>query len=68
MKKPLCLMLVHLLVFTAARAQSPPASSDAANPVQVSQPSLPAPEVREFKIPAGTPLEIETAFMFAPKT
>jgi hypothetical protein len=62
MKKSLCLTLIYLLVFVAARAQSLPASSGATNPVQVSQtPSLPA-ETREFKIPAGTPLEIETAF------
>src|SRR5205814_4181910 len=62
MKKPLCLMLIHLLVFVAVRAQSLPASSGATNPVQVSQPKVPPIEVRELKIPAGTPLEIETAY------
>src|SRR5437773_7236395 len=64
MKRPLCLILMHLLIFTVARAQSPTASTDAANPVQLSQPesATPPPAVRELKIPAGTPLEIETAF------
>ena len=62
MKKSLCLTLIHLLVFVAARAQSLPASSGATNPVQVSQASSPQAEIGEFRIPAGTPLEIETAF------
>lgn len=62
MKRLLCLLLMHLLMFAAARAQSLPASSGAANPVQVSQAPSPPVEMREFKIPAGTPLEIETAY------
>jgi hypothetical protein len=62
MKKPLCLMLVHLLVFVAVRAQSLPASSGATNPVQVSDAAPQQSEKRELKIPAGTSLEIETAY------
>lgn len=62
MKRLLCLLLMHLLMFAAARAQSLPGSAGAANPVQVSQASSPPPETREFKIPAGTALEIETAY------
>ena len=62
MKKPLCLTLIHLLIFAAAQAQSLPASSGATNPVQLSQPEPQQSGTREFKIPAGTPLEIETAY------
>ena len=62
MKRLLCLTLIHFLVFAALRAQSPPSSSGAANPVQMSQPEPQQSGTREFKIPAGTPLEIETAY------
>jgi hypothetical protein len=64
MKNALCLTLSYLLLAAAVAAQSPAASSTAANPVQLSQPesAVPLPAVRELKIPAGTPLEIETAF------
>jgi hypothetical protein len=62
MKKPVCLALIHFLIFAAAQAQAPPASSGATNPVQVSEPAPQASGTREFRIPAGTPLEIETAF------
>lgn len=64
MKRALSLVLVHLFVIATIQAQSPTASATAANPVQLSQPeSAIAPAaVRELKIPAGTPLEIETAF------
>ena len=64
MKTPLCLVLSHLLLVSAVVAQSPAVSSTAANPVQLSQPesATSPPPVRELKIPAGTPLEIETAF------
>src|SRR6185295_8879000 len=64
MKRALSLVLVHLFVITTIQAQSPTASATAANPVQLSQPesAIAAPAVRELKIPAGTPLEIETAF------
>jgi hypothetical protein len=57
-------MLMHLMIFAAARAQSPTAPTTAANPVQLSQPesATSPPTLRELKIPAGTPLEIETAF------
>jgi hypothetical protein len=64
MKKTLCLTLIHLLLFVAVRAQSLPAATGAANPVQesptaaiVSAPSQ--PQIREIKIPAGTPIDIE---------
>src|SRR2546423_10304505 len=64
MKRALSLVLVHLFVITTIQAQSPTASTAAANPVQLSQPesATPPPAVRELKIPAGTALEIETAF------
>jgi hypothetical protein len=64
MKTTLCLVLTHLLLVSPVAAQSPTASSTAANPVQLSQPenATPPPAVRDLKIPAGTPLEIETAF------
>jgi hypothetical protein len=64
MKMPLCLALSYLLLVTTVAAQSPVASSTAANSVQLSQPesAIPPPAERELKIPAGTPLEIETAF------
>ena len=64
MKTALCLTLSYLLLATTVAAQSPAASTTAANPVQLSQPesATPSPAVRELKIPAGTPLEVETAF------
>ena len=64
MKRAFSLALIHLFVIATIQAQSPAASSPAANPVQLSQPeSATSPSaVRELKIPAGTPLEIETAF------
>ena len=64
MKNALCLTLSYLLLAAAVGAQSPAASSTAANPVQLSQPesATPPPAVRELKIPAGTPLEVETTF------
>lgn len=65
MKKPLCLMLIHLLVFVVAQAQSLPPLSGATNPSQLSPAELatPAPsETRQVKIPAGTPVEIEVAY------
>lgn len=62
MKRLLCLTLIHFLVFAGVRAQSPPAASGAANSVQLAQPEPQQSGTREFKIPAGTPLEIETAY------
>jgi hypothetical protein len=64
MKRALSLILIQLFVITTIQAQSPAATAGAVNPVQLSQPgsATPPPAVREFKIPAGTPLEIETAF------
>ena len=64
MQRSFALIFICLFVMNAVAAQSPTTSSTAANPVQLSQPesALPPPAVRELKIPAGTPLEIETAF------
>jgi hypothetical protein len=64
MKRSLSVLFIHLFVITTIQAQSPTASSTAANPVQLSQPesATAPPAVRELKIPAGTPLEIESAF------
>jgi hypothetical protein len=64
MQRSFALIFICLFVANAVGAQSPAASSTAANPVQLSQPesATPPPAVRELKIPAGTPLEIETAF------
>src|SRR5438045_6796529 len=64
MKRAFSLALIHLFVIATIQAQSPAASSPAANPVQLSQPesATPSSAVRELKIPAGTPLEVETAF------
>jgi hypothetical protein len=64
MKRAISLIFVHLFVITTIQAQSPTASSTAANPVQLSQPENATSPLagRELKIPAGTPLEIETAF------
>jgi hypothetical protein len=65
MKKPLCLTLIHLMIFAASQAQSLPPTSGASNPVQVSQPdgAKPSPfQTRQLKIPAGTPVEIEAAY------
>ena len=41
MKKAFSLVLVHLFVFATIQAQSPTATTDAANSVQVSQPLAP---------------------------
>jgi hypothetical protein len=60
----LSLVLACFLLVTSTAAQTPAVSTGAANSVQPSLPeraSLP-PEIREVKIPAGTPLEIEAAY------
>lgn len=61
MKRTLSLALTHLFVIATIQAQSP----GAANSVQLSQSessaSPPSP-TRELKIPAGTAVEIETAY------
>jgi len=65
MKRAFSLVLVHLFVITTIQAQSPAATTGAANSVQVAQPQLPASltvPARELKIPAGTSLEIEAAY------
>ena len=65
MKRAFSLVLVHLFVITTIQAQSPAATTSAANSVQVAQTQLPASftaPARELKIPAGTPVEIEAAY------
>jgi hypothetical protein len=67
MKKALSIVLIQLLALAVAKAQAPSAAPAATNSVQVSQPEAPSEPVqtaavREFKIPAGTPLEIEAAY------
>jgi hypothetical protein len=65
MKRTLSLALTHLFVIATIQAQSPAATTGAANSVQVSQSessAAPPSLTRELKIPAGTPLEIETAY------
>lgn len=65
MRKPVSAVFIGLLICSTAIAQSPPQSAPAANSVQVSSPEGPAelpPLTRQLKIPAGTPLEIETAY------
>ena len=65
MKRGFSVVLVHLFVITTIQAQSPAATTGAANSVQVAQRELPASltvPARELKIPAGTPLEIEAAY------
>lgn len=64
MQRSIALVFICLFGANAVRAQSPTAPTSAANPVQLSQPesATPLPAARELKIPAGTPLEIETAF------
>ena len=65
MKRAFSLVLVHLFVIATIQAQSPAATTSAANSVQVAQTQLPASftaPARELRIPAGTPLEIEAAY------
>ena len=65
MKRTLSLALTHLFIIATIQAQSPAVTTGAANSVQVSQSessASPAAPTRELKIPAGTPLEIETAY------
>jgi hypothetical protein len=65
MKRTLSLVLTHLFVIATIQAQSPAATTGAANSVQVSQSESSvsaAAQTRELKIPAGTLLEIETAY------
>ena len=65
MKRGFSVVLVHLFVITTIQAQSPAATTGAANSVQVAERELPASltvPARELKIRAGTPLEIEAAY------
>jgi hypothetical protein len=61
-KKLVSLSLIGLFVFTTVRAQSPSAPTAAADSIQVSSSDNPSPPSRELKIPAGTLVEIETAY------
>jgi hypothetical protein len=65
MRTALCLALACCLTIGTAFAQSPQPAAGAADSRQLSQPEdgpPPPSRVREFKIPAGTPLEIEAAY------
>ena len=64
MKNLIAPVLCYLLTATTVPAQSLANPAGATNPVQVSQSDEPtaAPQSRELKIPAGTPIEIETAY------
>ena len=63
MKTVISLSLIHLVLFATARPQSPSVTATAADSIQVSQTSSTAePKLRQLKIRAGTPLEIEAAY------
>ena len=63
MRTLLSLILISLTGLAAADAQSPAAAPAAADSIQPSATdSAAAPQAHELKIPAGTPLEIETAY------
>ena len=62
MKRAFSLALIHLFVFATIQAQSPAATTDAANSIQLSRPDDSTVQPRELKIPAGTALEIECAY------
>jgi hypothetical protein len=67
MLKLISAVILVLLSFTAIAAQSTQTGEAAANPVQASQlvadASLPSQAVREVKIPAGTPIDIEVTHL-----
>jgi len=64
--KPLiCLVLIWLLLAAVVQAQTPQPTPGAANSGQLSTnegTNNPPVETREVKIPAGTPVEVETAY------
>jgi len=65
MKRIVFLALLQVCIFAAVPAQSPSPSPDAANTVQVSsveRATAPQTGIREVRIPAGTPVEIEVAY------
>ena len=64
MKTTLSLFLSCLVGVITVQGQSPSSPTPAAEPIQLSQSDGPvaSPQPRELKIPAGTPLEIETAY------
>jgi len=67
-KTTLSLALAHLLMLTTIVAQSPAVSAGAANSIQPSQPTVASNEpsvqapARVLNLPAGTRLDIETAY------
>lgn len=66
MRTAFSLLLIHLLLWSAIAGQTPSASSGATNSVQLStaeRTTQSATQLRELKIPAGTPLDIEAAYM-----
>jgi len=62
MKRAFSLVVIHLFVFATIQAQSPAATTDAANSIQLSRQDDSTVQPRELKIPAGTALEIECAY------
>jgi hypothetical protein len=56
------LSLIGLFVFPTVRGQSPSAPTAAADSIQVSSSDNPSSQARALKIPAGTLVEIETAY------
>ena len=62
MKTLISSSLIYLLLLATAQAQSPSAPTTATDSIQLSPPDNVATLQRELKIPAGTPLEIETAY------
>jgi len=61
-KTAVVVSLIHLLVLTAASAQTPTPPTIAAESIQLSPTTETPPQSRELKIPAGTPLEIGCAY------
>lgn len=67
MRKSFSVALILLLLSSSVLAQSAETQSGAANSIQPSQPSVvfsaaPAPTHREFKVKAGTQLDIEATY------
>ena len=63
MKTVISLSLSHLLLLATAQAQSPSVTATAADSIQVSQTGGTAQsQLRQIRIPAGTPLEVEAAY------
>ena len=67
MRKLIFLILAAFISQATVSAQSPVAQPDATKPVQQSQTvadtaALPATPIRDVKLPAGTPIDIESAY------